>query len=1007
MLFNDKFVVTKRLYYCFTLVFDPPRHVESNYQRAMANLRTIAIEKRKLQLLGLYPIVVSTDGMRSEDLNANDYYDYYGDYLTSDYQFEREYDERMYEILQRSSKLHEPTTKVGRKKIAKPKKIKEMYITSKAKSFSKKNNAYRVKGVGDVYLQNKPVDYSEQIEKVIRRVEQNEPTTNRRFDLDINKYDIVDEAQENDNPQDPKTVLTASPKESSLPIAPMIEKIMDFISSKSNKLDEKATVINPNSQHLFKQPSTPKKILKSSNDKWTENDTFYDYSGESDEHESAEIDMQTISSSTIISKEPIIKVDTQQFETTSQTSSIYTTENSTQLPSTIQLTLPVDGPFIETTTERRFIDSKPNEKETLTKESASSFIINELQSPTDKDHVDSFFDDELTTNATIKPTPNPNISTNSTHKNVSGIENHPDGIVFIDDEKPFILDFQNYQTYFLDIDAHISPELSSGGSKDGIRETTTVINGEEFEYQTLGTSNSQTDRSETMTMATVEDSTTVYIPVVYDLGIESVTSTEVAIFEDISTPQASTEIFYTTTSKTEENTIYPDSYFEQNQDIGLSNSNSNQSTDFLFYTTEHGLSISQQETVSDLTRNDSEDDKEVGKILSKIGRYVLEAQNSQLITILDDAVIQTTTTAPDETRIISESLLSNYSEVNLTNNFSSSTDDNVRINSDQQEEDHTFTEDVKQQIDDISLRISDIIGNAVQDDEGVNPLELKKLKPTLISNTVQQSLQYQDENEPPIEKSSSKQSDDSLNHTTELDGAIEMTTQLYEIQTETIVTTEPKAIAVEMPVPEPAARNLADNTVDEPSFRRSDVLVESEYSNYDRDDQTDDEDQLITVDEMTQLNQLKLIPLIPVLIEQLRLGRVSADEIEILQQIFGAEFWQLILSEVQSNTSLAEMNATLAKIMREKQQSTATEMASEAEPLVILPGSTRRKKRSPTFRRLRNERRRQRLLVRRLQLEASRLQTNGRWNNNDGLTVNIGLNDPYGVSRRQPIYLDY
>lgn len=123
--------------------------------------------------------------------------------------------------------------------------------------------------------------------------------------------------------------------------------------------------------------------------------------------------------------------------------------------------------------------------------------------------------------------------------------------------------------------------------------------------------------------------------------------------------------------------------------------------------------------------------------------------------------------------------------------------------------------------------------------------------------------------------------------------------------------------------------------------------------------------QLTTTQYLTSLNDTELIPLIPIVIEQIRFGRVTDEELVILKQIFGNEFWQLIENEVHrdpANVSADELSATLSEILKRY-----------SKP--VDDKGTKRIKRSPTvlsLRRLRLNRQRALLAAQRRLLEEER-----------------------------------
>lgn len=117
-----------------------------------------------------------------------------------------------------------------------------------------------------------------------------------------------------------------------------------------------------------------------------------------------------------------------------------------------------------------------------------------------------------------------------------------------------------------------------------------------------------------------------------------------------------------------------------------------------------------------------------------------------------------------------------------------------------------------------------------------------------------------------------------------------------------------------------------------------------------------------------------MIPLIPIVIEQMRLGRVNDEELVILKQVFGNEFWQLIENEVQRNPTdlnANDLSATLSEILKQYSKSDDN-------------NGMKRVKRSPTgytLRRLRLNRQRELLAAQRRLLEEER--RNIRRNNYD------------------------
>lgn len=935
--------------------------------------------------------------------------------MTSDYDFEREYDARLYDILRKSSELRKPT---NRKKVSKPKKIKEMYITSKASSSaSKKNNAYRVQGIGEVYLQSKP-DY-EQIEYQKIKTDQNEPAK-RRLDMDINEYGLVDNIEPRKD--ESKTVLTTigligaisrlstttttsdppiddylTTTERSLVVAPIVEKIISFMAPKSNnaaisaesvvqkpKLAEQVDILNS-----IDIPSISESNLDNQESKNTQTMSLKDiysvddYTGFDDSNENVLKQIEDIDFPKITSKLNILPFDANEenikfftIESEHTSEPYVNTIELVQIPTTTYLPLPLNSfPDVIQTTEN--CSTLNNPEVAINKQSLfPPFIINELQFPNDNYHVDLFVDNQQAkTNTSIKPTETPILPPSTTVKSRLDYEEDHQPIVFVEEEDPFappsfIADFQNYQTS-LSVDDTFSAELTSDEYEfDRPHKTTTGIeNLLSNELVEVSTFPSDQIIVVATTTSTIEDEigNEVVEPTEYgpakmnDITEESTipistTSKQFENIEDTFTEQTSTPIFDENTHN-KDGTNQPDSIPDSIPEP------SDPSQSYLNYKIIDDDGEDVEKVIDE--EPDAAENRQVNEMMTKISRFVSEAQDFQPMTTYEDEAILLTTETNDERQV-------DGIDVGIENNSpNSSTSDELRVESTLQEEDNTFTPNVRQQIDDISARISEIMESAVIETDERTQQDKVSYVPYVSSES------------PDIQNADHFKSTIQSNTEPILDRIAEPNVQ----------------IAAEPLIPEPSARNLADNAVEESIYRRSDVLAQSEYGSYEDYDPTDnDPSTSVTIDEMTGLNQLKLIPLIPVLIEQLRLGRVNTAEKEILQQIFGPEFWQLILSEVESNTSLTEMNATLAKIMREKQQAEAT-----LEPSVMLPGLNRRK-RSPTFRRMRNERRRQRLLVQRLQLEASRLQASGRWNNVDdrGLTVNIGLNDGYGLVGRRP-----
>lgn len=129
--------------------------------------------------------------------------------------------------------------------------------------------------------------------------------------------------------------------------------------------------------------------------------------------------------------------------------------------------------------------------------------------------------------------------------------------------------------------------------------------------------------------------------------------------------------------------------------------------------------------------------------------------------------------------------------------------------------------------------------------------------------------------------------------------------------------------------------------------------------------ESSDPPKLTTTQYLTRLNDTELIPLIPIVIEQMRLGRVTDDEHVILKQIFGNEFWQLIENEVHrdpADENTEDLSATLSEILKR--------YAKQDDDKVM-----KRVKRSPTvlsLRRLLLNRQRARLADQRRLLEEER-----------------------------------